>query len=523
MKGKGYLYLILLLIFWSGVACAIETVQLQKKRIYLTVDIPQFENVGFVIGRVDPANRNVTGAEGYAQNRKLVKLIPRQPGRSSVVVYDQRLNPKIMFDITVMTQSQGALIGELRQLLGDIEGINFEPVGTKVSIGGHIILPKDYRRVLSVFNQIKNKDIIITARLSDLSMQLIAKRIMDNIGNNEKLKKYVDAVAVKVVGSKFELTGTVDTGDDKAKINLIVKEHIPEFIKPQIAEGFEIFEPIPEIVDLIDIREPKKETPKAPAMIKIIARYVELNKNYVKQFGIDWGPGIKDVSELEVSSEKLGIIGGITGTINSLIPKLKTATEMGMAREIQRFEILVNDKEEGSLNNVTKIPFPVIGEQGQEGTEFAETGLSAAIKPELIGSQPERTKLSLKFKLATLAGFVNRKPSVTENTLNTFVTLRPGQSAAIGGLVTANVGKEFNRLPKATGVTDPIFRFFRSKQFQDNKTQFVVFVTPYVMEDVHVNEQAEIIGQKFNIKLPKAPTPATGPSQPSAPAEGKNE
>ncbi|MBI2609135.1 MAG: hypothetical protein HYW47_05985 [Deltaproteobacteria bacterium] len=490
-----------------------EKVDIPTVYLNFTNNIPKFRRVDFSIGRVVPADRNI--ANGLIPPGQkvpsLIHFIPKTPGLTSITVYDTKNNPRIVYQITVLSKDQGAIISELNQLLGEVEGIQISPVGTKVAIGGEIILPRDLRKIISVIGQVdKDKDykgkIILTAALSDLSKQLIANMIMREISENEALKSVAAKVYVKPIKNNFQLVGIVDTDDQRKKIETIAFEFIPDFYRePSQFKEFEIQMPLPRIVNLIDLAPEKKEAPKAPTLYKITARYVEMNKNYLRQFGIDWGPGFVDTSKLEVDSEKVGVIGAVTGTINSLIPKLKTAKELGLARELQAFEILITEGENGIISNVTNIPFPVIGERGQEGTEFAPTGLDAVVKPNAIGDKANNVKLALKFSLKTLAGFVNARPSITENKMDTTITLKPDQSAAIGGLVTASLGKEFNRMPKATQeISDPIFRLLRSKAFRDNKSQFVIFVTPQIMTDVKVNAEASTVGDKFNIKLPEA-------------------
>ena len=483
-----------------------EEKKVQVPTVYLTLtqNIPNFRETTFKIGNVLPADRNICGGIIPEGKPQLIHLVPKTPGLTSITVYDVKDVPRVVYQVQVITPEQGSLMSDLEQFIGDIEGVEIRPIGDKVSIGGQIILPQDIIKILSIYSQAKFQNIVITAELSPLSKQLIAERIEKEIQETPKLKNIAQGISVKFIKNNLQVMGMVENQNQKDDIRKLAEAYLPSFIIPKNIEGkWQILEGIPQFVDLIDIKEKEKEEPKAPTMVKITVRYVEMNKNYLKQFGIDWGPGIKDTSEIEASFPA-NIIGSVTGTINSLLPKLKTAKELGLARELQAFEILVTDKQVGEIRNITNIPYPVIGKEGQEGTEFAGAGLEATVKPSLIGDKENRIQLDVDFVLKTLAGFTNDRPSITENKIKTVLSLKEDQSSALGGLVTASLGKEYDRLPKTTGVSDPFFRLFRSQSFRDNKSQFVIFITPTIMTDVKVNSEASRIGEKFNTKVPEA-------------------
>ena len=68
---------------------------------------------------------------------------------------------------------------------------------------------------------------------------------------------------------------------------------------------------------------------------------------------------------------------------------------------------------------------------------------------------------------------------------NTLV-VKNGESAVLGGLVSNNIAKDIGKDPTASSgasTGDPLFNLLRSKSFQNDKTQFVVFITPKVIED----------------------------------------
>src|SRR5205085_2398181 len=105
--------------------------------------------------------------------------------------------------------------------------------------------------------------------------------------------------------------------------------------------------------------------------------------------------------------------------------------------------------------------------------------------------------LTITFSLKSLVGQTEKGPLISNSTIQTKVTVRSSQSAAIGGLVGNDASTAYNRLPK--GVSEnPILSLYASKQFQHNQSQFVVFITPVIMNSA--SEGSDEIKKKFRLK-----------------------
>ncbi|MEK7927413.1 type II and III secretion system protein family protein, partial [Burkholderia contaminans] len=66
-------------------------------------------------------------------------------------------------------------------------------------------------------------------------------------------------------------------------------------------------------------------------------------------------------------------------------------------------------------------------------------------------------------------------PGLTVRRVDTTVELSSGQSFAIGGLLQSQTADTVSQIPG-------LGRLFSSKNFQDNKTEVVVIVTPYIVQ-----------------------------------------
>src|SRR5690606_22495902 len=105
--------------------------------------------------------------------------------------------------------------------------------------------------------------------------------------------------------------------------------------------------------------------------------------------------------------------------------------------------------------------------------------------------------LSISFNISAPVGSVENRHIISKNAIQTAVSVRSTQSAAIGGLISNNTTSGYNKLPPNT-ATNPLLSLYSSKDFVNDQSQFVVFVTPIIKNSVSVG--SERIKQKFRIK-----------------------
>ena len=129
--------------------------------------------------------------------------------------------------------------------------------------------------------------------------------------------------------------------------------------------------------------------------------------------------------------------------------------------------------------------------------ENATATFAINVQPEILPQ--EKVKLDIGVEVS--ANFGN-PPQTNKNSLKTKVVVKSKESAAIGGMVINKTQTDFDKDPpfgraefnEAEGNT-PLFSFLRSKNFKSSKTQFVVFVTPELVDSA--SEGTAEIKRKF--------------------------
>ncbi len=83
-----------------------------------------------------------------------------------------------------------------------------------------------------------------------------------------------------------------------------------------------------------------------------------------------------------------------------------------------------------------------------------------------------------------------------ENSVSTELIVKSKESAVVGGIVVNKSSTDYDKLADdEVEDASPLFSFIRSKALTSSKSQFVVFVTPEIIENA--SSATEEIKKKF--------------------------
>lgn len=471
-----------------------------EKEIEVAMGIDAIEKVDF-----DYSTKMTIG------NEKLLKLqlVPtkreiifkgQQPGRTTVLVRDNLGDIRLRYTVTITATGKSNTVAELRELIGDVEGLEIGIKGGKVYVGGEIVVPDDIGRVSQVLANYP--DVLVLIELSPQTQRVIARKMTDELAKNN-----LKDVTVRVVNKVFWLEGVVSNADKKKLAVTIAKAYLPPKIK-NLSQDSNRYGGLnrEDIIDFIAVNE-KKEPQPAPKMIKITSQFVELAKSYNKIFAFKWAPLMgEDASQIQIGQNANGEVtstssGTLSATISNLFPKLNAAKSAGYARVIQSGMVIVRDgfDQGGNIEKSTTIPFAVGTGDFTKASE-AKVGLSMNVKPKVL--EQEKIELGIVMSVNTQVSSGGSAPIVTQNSINTNLVLKSKESAAIGGVVQNqsvtdydNTGNDPAPTTSANGSATPLFRLYRSKSYTTQKTQYVIFVTPEIIESASAG--SEEIRKKF--------------------------
>ena len=224
-------------------------------------------------------------------------------------------------------------------------------------------------------------------------------------------------------------------------------------------------------------------------MLRVTSRLRRALKDYLRNFGFSWIPSLDSGGSINFGQSTTGGVtsagnGSLSGTIGNLFPKLASAQNAGYARVLEESVLIVKAGQKATFNRVLQVPVQTVNDKGQPSFNVVSVGPEMSITPKIVG-QSEDIDMSIDFSYSGLAGKQGTAPIILKHGYKVgAVIIKSGDSAAIVNAVSNVISTAFNKDPPGGSVpANPLFELLRSKAFQKNKSQFVVFVTPQILEN----------------------------------------
>ncbi|TKC86258.1 type II and III secretion system protein family protein [Trinickia terrae] len=244
-----------------------------------------------------------------------------------------------------------------------------------------------------------------------------------------------------------------------------------------------------------------KMTIAHPIQVNLRVRVTEVNRNITQQLGINWnvlgnfGSHFFSSVLFPPSLTSFCVSNGCASSLSNgvtLDTVLQALDQDGLVTMLAEPNLTAMSGETASFLAGGEIPIPVA--QSGSGGSIASTSVTVEFKPFGVSLDFTPTvladnRISLKVRpevsqldqadAVTLSGF--KIPALTVRRVETTVELASGQSFAIGGLLQSTDSDVIAQVP-GLGRLPVIGKLFSSKNFQDNKTELVVIVTPYLVQ-----------------------------------------
>jgi pilus assembly protein CpaC len=245
-----------------------------------------------------------------------------------------------------------------------------------------------------------------------------------------------------------------------------------------------------------------------PNQVNLQVRIAEVDRQILKQIGVDWsklGSGVNFVTTNNPSTSSL--LSGMLPMTNFLTAGVfppNSGNEVAAMVEALATEGFLTTLAEPNLTAVSgqtasflaggEYPYPV-PQSGSGGAtvitiQFQQYGVQLAFTPTIIDSDHLSLKVrpevsELDYGNAVSLGGGNVVPALTVRRAETTIDLASGQSFALAGLLQHNTSQNLSKVPWLGDI--PILgALFRSNKFQNNESELVVIVTPYLVRPPEV-------------------------------------
>lgn len=411
----------------------------------------------YELGDVATANPKVCDYL-VGQDRRSLYLNGRGNGETTVTIWDAAGTKRDEIAVRVVSSTLKDVYDRTRQEFGELSGIEIKAKEGRVEIEGTVAEPDDFRRIEGAARQdpkIKNR-----VRLSGDVISQVAAAIKEAVN--------IPGITVRSVRDRVVLEGIAYSASDAKRAVEIARLYSPE------------------VLDLIDVNDTRKEVGRG-RMVELSFHMMEIKKGALRELGINWAPGAMQAgsSSGTASASGAGLLSSIgemgkdlLGFVLGFIPKLKMIRERGDGRVLENPSVIVKSGETAKIFSGTEVPYY----RGQD-VQFKKMGIE-------IEAWPIETADGIDLKLAATISSPSGdlRGALDTNTVSTTALVKFGQSLVLGNIIRNGDVKMKNKVPRDLQTSSAIFTLFLSKDFQSNRSEFVIFVTPRLVTEISTAE-----------------------------------
>jgi type IV pilus assembly protein PilQ len=254
---------------------------------------------------------------------------------------------------------------------------------------------------------------------------------------------------------------------------------------------------------------------RAQPQVEIEARIVQVNKNFERRLGVQWGfngrvdPALGNTTNLAFPNNGTlsGASGGTTGggttgtptAVNLGVPGASSAAGLhlgsvngafnldvalsalestGNGRVLSTPRVSTQNNVEAEIKQGTQIPIQTVA-NNTVTVQFKDAALVLKVTPQITASNTVIMKISLENGQADFSRAVNGIPPINTQSANTSVLVSDGQTTVIGGIYLSTEQYSTDRTPGLGRI--PLLNWlFKRDTALDNSTELLIFITPRI-------------------------------------------
>lgn len=231
--------------------------------------------------------------------------------------------------------------------------------------------------------------------------------------------------------------------------------------------------------------------------VNIRVRFAEVSRQQLLSYGVNWNALVNagnfsfglvtggPLASAAANGATNLIGGGFSSGSGSVDVLLDALQSNGILEILAEPNITAMTGQTASFLAGGEIPVPVPVSNELVGIEYKPYGVSLMFTPTLLPG--ERIGLRVRPEVSSLDGSSTVEiagltvPTFRIRRADTRVEVGSGQTFAIAGLFQRNNSQDMDRLP-LLGDMPVLGSLFRSRRFQQNETELVILITPYLVE-----------------------------------------
>jgi protein transport protein HofQ len=231
--------------------------------------------------------------------------------------------------------------------------------------------------------------------------------------------------------------------------------------------------------------------------VELAAHIVTINEEHLRELGVNWGTSPAEVVTQALRNPLLEIplavsnpafragvtLGQVSGELLNL--ELSALEQENQIEIIASPRLFTSHQQTASIKQGTEIPYEVkSGNSGATAIEFKEAVLGMEVTPVVLGNGRIQLKPRLSQNLPGRSVNIgdNQVLSIDKQEIETQVTLRDGETLALGGIFQQQRTQSEKRVPWL-GDMPLLGNLFRQQTDEQKKKELVIFITPRLVRE----------------------------------------
>jgi len=377
-------------------------------------------------------------------------------GKTTLVIWKND-GQRVSYLVTVRKQDLNEMIGEIKKLLGEVEGVTVRMVGDRVYLDGQAYTTQDADRIEQIVGLYPNVKSFV--KIAPNAKKLVAQNL-----NASFQKAGLRNVQANVVGSSIFLEGSVESQQDLQKAELITKA-VGEKVENLLVVGIK-------------------------RMILSEVQFVEIRRSSRERYGIKYPTDIAgSVTASVIASKDLFpgtlLTASARGSGNAGADfSIGFQANDGYGRLLAQPKLVCASGEKAEFLAGGEVPIPLVT-NNTFTVEYKPYGVVLKLRPTADRNGNIQTEIEAEVSevdpsVSVSLGGSTSVPGFRTRKVKTNVTVRHGETIVLSGVFSHDEQKSISRVPGLGNI--PILgELFKNRGFDTSKRELVIFVTPRIV------------------------------------------
>jgi len=226
-----------------------------------------------------------------------------------------------------------------------------------------------------------------------------------------------------------------------------------------------------------------------PIKIKVIAKFVRINKTFARSLGINWdftygsNSAAKSIASWQVTQNQ----GSLTSQVQFLYKKfnpinltISAGESIGLSRVLSSPSLVLLPNQTGNISFGTQIPYQSVDQNGNPKTELVAATLTLNVTPQLLPDGRILLKLNLSNNSPNTALSVNGQPAIDTFTITQNFVVANGDTIIIGGVLQKKKDQGENGVPILRKI--PLLGWlFKNKNWTNTDNELYIVISAQIV------------------------------------------